>query len=550
MIVGEYGPCLPGLNTRIGGASDIQGERDLLGTLERGRSEHRRSQRQAAIEIEFGATECRIKARWGRSGREAIGHASLQRLAIDLSFEPVNCNAFAAERDSAAAAHWAERRPAGRTAPLDPREENRRIAGVDLHRPLKLDFVIRRREVAAEQYLGRARGAQFERVESPSVGAVLHLATQRRYGGTTRHDAVDPEADVDRHRCCAKRGEIADQQLNGLERQPLQLGIRQQAIEVDLPGGQGGGGVRIATKIYDGRAVQANEPGLPPIKQFQLVDQHGLGGSLDLAEHLPRIVDRDAAVRERRTNDTRQRRGALKTGGAALDPECSVRFKRQRAFVRVDGKPYFHAAVLAAPTTGKSVGVVLALGRKVAFDFEWTNERSHLATQVQLFDSELGTTRGIGEEKPAFVDCKALDRKPIRIKAEVQPRYLHGARPVQPEPHFGLLESNLIGAKLAAHQGAEAELHGQPPCAHLLGRRCQPNLDVVEPEGGGGQKAYIDRPADPHRSPHHLAGLRFDRRTIFAPVDEKGPYERCNERQDNRYAETKKRRLQSMCSKQ
>jgi hypothetical protein len=62
-------------------------------------------------------------------------------------------------------------------------------------------------------------------------------------------------------------------------------------------------------------------------------------------------------------------------------------------------------------------------------------------------------------------------------------------------------------------------------------------LDVAELEGGGGQKAHIDRAANPHRSANHLAGFRLNHRTIFAPVDEKRSYQRSQEREDDSYAD-------------
>src|SRR5262245_41939757 len=101
MIVGEYGLGLSGLDARIGGASDIESERDVSGTLERGRGEQRRSQRKAAIEVEFGAAERRIKACRRRGGREPVGHAPFQCLAIDLGFESIDGDARTAERNGA-----------------------------------------------------------------------------------------------------------------------------------------------------------------------------------------------------------------------------------------------------------------------------------------------------------------------------------------------------------------------------------------------------------------------------------------------------------------
>src|SRR5260370_33309501 len=113
------------------------------------------------------------------------------------------------------------------------------------------------------------------------------------------------------------------------------------------------------------------------------------------------MVDGDPAAGERGTNDTRECRSALKTGGAALDPDRSVGFECQRPFSRIDGEPHFHSAVVAAAAPRKSVGVVLAFRRAGPFDLERTPERPHLAAPTQPFDDQLGAARRRPDEQLA-----------------------------------------------------------------------------------------------------------------------------------------------------
>src|SRR6202047_2004048 len=111
MIVSQHGLRLTGLDARIRGTCYIESERDFARAFKRGRGKQCGSERKTAIEVDFGAAERRIEPCRRLSGCKPIGHSPFQRLAVDLRLESIDGNAFAAERNGAAAAHRTEWRP-------------------------------------------------------------------------------------------------------------------------------------------------------------------------------------------------------------------------------------------------------------------------------------------------------------------------------------------------------------------------------------------------------------------------------------------------------
>src|SRR5260370_40726152 len=141
----------------------------------------------------------------------------------------------------------------------------------------------------------------------------------------------------------------------------MPTGAGEGAVEVDLPGGEGGGRPRTGAELDFGGPGQARRTPLRPILEFEIVDRGPGGGRLDLGGRLPRRVEGGGAVRQRGADDARNGYGALEARRIFLDPYGAFGIDGHGRRGRIDEQAHLHAAVVAAAASAqaKRIGPVM-----------------------------------------------------------------------------------------------------------------------------------------------------------------------------------------------
>src|ERR1700733_7954577 len=114
----------------------------------------------------------------------------------------------------------------------------------------------------------------------------------------------------------------------------------------------------------------------------------------------------------------------------------------------------------------ESVG--LAPCGESALRLERTEQRPHLAGQLNIAELELSAARRIAERNPAARDRERVDGKPVRIEGKACGRHFDVAGPIEADGKVQAVDGDIGSAKFAAHERAKPELHRKPAGGELM----------------------------------------------------------------------------------
>ena len=324
--------------------------------------------------------------------------------------------------------------------------------------------------------------------------------------------------------------------LDHIERQ-TPVGAGEDAVEVDLPGREGDRSPWARAGFEFRRAGEVRRTRLRSVLEFEIVGGGPGGGRLDLGGDLPGLVDGGGAVRQRGADHARYGHGAFETRRICLDPHDAVGIERHRRRGRIDKQAQLNAAVVAAPAATDAKCVRPLTGGKVALALERTEQRAHLAVEIEIVEREPTAAGGVGENDMAVRHREPVDADAIGIKAQARDRRHDAAGPVELQRRLEAVDVHLVGAELAPHQAAETEFHGE-----LAGgnRGCLgSDLDRIEAQRRRRQQTDRNRAGHPYRCPDDPARLRLKDRAIAVPVDEKRADQGRSQGQDDGDADSK-----------
>ena len=418
------------LDAGIGGPPDIERERDLLRPFEGGRCGRSLGQREELVEIDLGGNERGIEARRSLRAGESIGRVPGHRLVVELRIEAVDCDALIGQSEDAAATHRTDRRACRCGLSFDPGIEPARIVRLDLHRSREADLAVRDRELAGDPHLGRAGGAPLEGRDRPAIGPALRLAVQRAHRSAGNRQVVDAEVDLERKWERRPEAQTFRDRLADLERQaPLRgrpLGRGEGAVEVELARAERCDGPGPRAELDVRRTGETCRPHLRSIDEGEIVEGRRRRAGFDLGGELPGIVDRGAAVRQRRAGGAGGGHGTFVPGGTAGRPHRPFGLERHRCGGGLHGKAQADTAVIAAMTGAETEDVGVAVRAEGAVAPQRAEQRANLAFEAHIVERNAAAACGVGENDAAMgyrqpVDADAIGIEPERPRTAFRP---------------------------------------------------------------------------------------------------------------------------------
>ncbi len=278
-------------------------------------------------------------------------------------------------------------------------------------------------------------------------------------------EVVDAEVDLERQRERRPEGQTFRDRLADLERQaPLRgrpLGRGEGAVEVELARGERRNGPGLRPELDFRRAGEACRPHLRSIDEGEIVERRRRRTGFDLGGELPGLVDRGAAVRQRRAGGAGGGHRTFVPRGTAVRPHRPLGFERHRRGGRLHGEAQANAAIVAAMAGAEPEGVGVVVGNKGAVAPQRAEQRADLAFEAHIVERNASPARRIGEHDAAMGYRQAVDADMIRIEPEQLDRRVDFAVAVQPHRRRGPVESELVDPEFAPHQRNGLELHGE-----------------------------------------------------------------------------------------
>ena len=120
-----------------------------------------------------------------------------------------------------------------------------------------------------------------------------------------------------------------------------------------------------------------------------------------------------------------------KRGAFRLDPHGAVGIERHRRRGCIDEQTQLYAAVVAAAAATEAKRVRAVAGGEAALALERTEQRAHLAAEIEIIEREPTAAGGVGQNDAAVRDREPVDADAIGIKAEARDRRRDPAGPVE-----------------------------------------------------------------------------------------------------------------------
>ena len=105
---------------------------------------------------------------------------------------------------------------------------------------------------------------------------------------------------------------------------------------------------------------------------------------------------------------------------------------------------------------------------------------------------------------------------------------------IERQPKLGGDQAKLDRAQLAAQKRGQREFDTERLGAQSLRIAGLADLDIGEDERRRRQQPHVHRTRDPHRQPDQRARLLLEIAALRVPIDEMGPKQRRQQRQDHR----------------
>ncbi|MGY3488661.1 hypothetical protein ACVW1C_006544 [Bradyrhizobium sp. USDA 4011] len=216
---------------------------------------------------------------------------------------------------------------------------------------------------------------------------------------------------------------------------------------------------------------------------------------------------------------SRQRHGALEPRRAGLEGQDAVEIGQYRTLAGIDVEVQTGAAAVGALPRGDPERVAVAVEHEIAVAADRAGKRADIAAEGNVVQLERAAACGI-VQCDASGQIEAIDRQRSQVEAPARRRPVDPPLWIEPEIERHAVDGELVGAPLAAHQRAEAELDieiGGPDLAEVVGAA---DGDGFQPQRGRGQQARVEIAGDTNRRADDLGRLRLELRPEPVPVNE------------------------------
>ncbi len=256
------------------------------------------------------------------------------------------------------------------------------------------------------------------------------------------------------------------------------------------------------------------------------------GRGLDLSFLRGRTGERDVAVKMRRVPVKGQ--DPIEIGGHWL-------------FARIDGQMHAGTVAVAGLSGRDAKRIAGAVQGEAAVAAHRACQRPHVAGKGDVVQLQCLAAGGI-VQRNAPGEVQAVDRQRAEIELPVHCRQIDLALPVEAEVERQPADGELVGAPLAAHQIAQAELD-----IELVGAKSAEIVGAADRHRSQAQRRRRQEPRiqgaiDPHRRTDNPRCLGLELRPELVPVDKIGPDQRGNQRNDECNRQSEQRRLHGVSS--
>ncbi|MHC2745411.1 hypothetical protein ACVIWV_000865 [Bradyrhizobium diazoefficiens] len=310
-------------------------------------------------------------------------------------------------------------------------------------------------------------------------------------------------------------------------------------------------GIDLARRQHRAQQRRGAEPEIADAADFQrivlgakacvdLVELGAGGIGLEFCGELPGRRPGLAGLLRRRHG---QRQRAVEFRQAVVEGEHAFEIGEDGALAGVDVEVETRGAAVGARAGGDAERVARAARGETAVAAHRAGQRADVAGEGDVGELQRRAAGGIVQGDAAG-EIEALDRQRSQIEGAARGgRQIDPPARVEAEIDRHAIDSQLGGAPFAAHQRAQAELDVELVGAQAAEIVVAAEGDRAQPQRRRRQQPRVELARHPHRHADDPARLRLELGPELVPVDEVGPDQRGQKRNDEGNRQSEQRRL-------